>query len=131
MHEFTLDGMHAVAALEQQGQSALAEFEVLDAAMDRVRMANDGTSAQEIGDDEGTRNLLSAAVSCGVRRFVAQSIAFGYADGPLRHGEEDPLNVDADGQAGISARSKTISPSQQGSQCSIKIAHRLISWRQA
>lgn len=275
MHEFTLDGMHAVAALEQQGQSALAEFEVLDAAMDRVRMANDGTSAQQIGNDdadglrrqqckpgdvsvrmarigpqhrhhrelrwsdlkvgqgaldptpigvgglaqeiaeiavlsplalstmtqslflagasgvigrrltpllvaegwrvfgmtrsadkasrvkdlgaeaivadvfdatavasalskarpdvvihqltdlppgldsnkmaettprnarirhEGTRNLLSAAVSCGVRRFVAQSIAYAYADGPLPHWEEGPLNVDAEGQAGISAR---------------------------
>ena len=54
--------------------------------------------------DEGTRNLLSAAVRCGARRFVAQSIAFAYADGPLPHGEDDPLNIEAEGSAGVSAR---------------------------
>jgi nucleoside-diphosphate-sugar epimerase len=31
---------------------------------------------------EGTRNLLAAAQAAGARRFVAQSIAFGYAPGP-------------------------------------------------
>ncbi|HEY6516429.1 MAG TPA: NAD(P)H-binding protein, partial [Steroidobacteraceae bacterium] len=54
--------------------------------------------------DEGTRNLLCAAIAAGVRRFVAQSIAFAYADGPLPHGEQDKLAVDAEGRAGISAR---------------------------
>jgi nucleoside-diphosphate-sugar epimerase len=41
--------------------------------------------------DEGTRNLVSASVNAGVRRFIAQSIAFVYAEGPLPHREEDPL----------------------------------------
>lgn len=41
--------------------------------------------------DEGTRNLVEAAVHAGAKRFIAQSIAFIYADGPLPHREEDPL----------------------------------------
>ena len=41
--------------------------------------------------DEGTRNLVAAAVLAGAKRLVAQSISFVYADGPLPHGEEDPL----------------------------------------
>lgn len=43
----------------------------------------------------GTRNLVDAALGAGVRRMVAQSIAFAYApgDGPAR--ESDPLHLDA------------------------------------
>lgn len=43
----------------------------------------------------GTRNLVDAARSAGVRRMVAQSIAFAYApgEGPAR--ESDPLHLDA------------------------------------
>jgi len=41
--------------------------------------------------DEGTRNLVEAAVLAGAKRLIAQSISFIYADGPLPHGEEDPF----------------------------------------
>ncbi len=41
--------------------------------------------------DEGTRNLVAAAVHAGAKRMIAQSIAFVYADGPLPHHEADPL----------------------------------------
>jgi nucleoside-diphosphate-sugar epimerase len=41
--------------------------------------------------DEGTGNLVAAAVHAGARRFIAQSISFIYAEGPLPHREEDPL----------------------------------------
>jgi nucleoside-diphosphate-sugar epimerase len=41
--------------------------------------------------EEGTRNLVSAAVGAGAKRLIAQSIAFVYAEGPLPHREEDPL----------------------------------------
>jgi nucleoside-diphosphate-sugar epimerase len=46
---------------------------------------------------EGTRNLVDAARAAGVRRIVAQSIAFAYAPGPAGtvHGEGDPLYLDA------------------------------------
>jgi len=54
--------------------------------------------------DEGTRNLVDAAVRSGVRRLVAQSVAFAYAGARLPHREDDPLAVDAEGRAGVSAR---------------------------
>ena len=54
--------------------------------------------------EEGTRNLVAAALRAGVRRFIAQSIAFAYALGPLPHKESDPLNIDAEGVQGVSAR---------------------------
>lgn len=54
--------------------------------------------------DEGTRNLLAAARRAGVSRVIAQSIAFSYAPGPQPYRESDPLNVDDDRTAGISAR---------------------------
>jgi nucleoside-diphosphate-sugar epimerase len=41
--------------------------------------------------DEGTRNLVSAAVNAGARRLIAQSISFIYADGPSPKMETDPL----------------------------------------
>lgn len=41
--------------------------------------------------DEGTRNLVAAAVLGGARRLIAQSIAFIYAEGRTPHREEDPL----------------------------------------
>jgi nucleoside-diphosphate-sugar epimerase len=42
--------------------------------------------------DEGTRNLVAAAVNAGARRLVAQSIGFIYAQGnPKPHREDDPL----------------------------------------
>ncbi len=47
--------------------------------------------------EEGTRNLVAAALACGARRLVAQSIAFAYAEGPLPHREEDPLDPNAIG----------------------------------
>lgn len=52
---------------------------------------------------EGTRNLVAAAQAAGVKRMVAQSVAFAYAsaDGPRI--ESDPLNLHAGGAAGKSA----------------------------
>lgn len=47
--------------------------------------------------DVGTRNLLAAAVAAGVKRMVAQSLAFVYAPGPLPHREEAPLHLDDPG----------------------------------
>jgi nucleoside-diphosphate-sugar epimerase len=53
---------------------------------------------------EGTRNLVAAAQQSGVRRVIAQSIAFVYAPGPpgTIHRESDPLI--SDGQASPSFR---------------------------
>jgi 2-alkyl-3-oxoalkanoate reductase len=45
--------------------------------------------------EEGTRNLVDAAVAAGARRIVAQSIAFVYAPGGGVKKEDDPLFDDA------------------------------------
>jgi len=42
---------------------------------------------------EGTRNLIATAQAAGARRFIVQSIAFGYAPGGEPHPETDPLNL--------------------------------------
>ena len=54
--------------------------------------------------DEGTRNLVAAAVAGGASRFIAQSIAWAYAEGPTPHHEDDPLDPTAEGSRGISMR---------------------------
>jgi nucleoside-diphosphate-sugar epimerase len=54
--------------------------------------------------DEGTRNLVAAAVAAGVRQLVAQSIAWAYAPGPEPHAEDDPLDLAAEGSRAISVR---------------------------
>ena len=45
---------------------------------------------------EGTRNLVRAAAMAGVRRVIAQSIAFAYAPGEGARSEDDPLDVNAE-----------------------------------
>jgi nucleoside-diphosphate-sugar epimerase len=42
--------------------------------------------------EEGTRNLVAAAVGAGAKRMIAQSIGFAYAPGPLPHSEDAPLD---------------------------------------
>ena len=54
--------------------------------------------------EEGTRNLLDAARAGGAQRFVAQSIAFAYAPGPLPYSEESALATDAPDPLGMTAR---------------------------
>jgi nucleoside-diphosphate-sugar epimerase len=51
---------------------------------------------------EGTRNLVAAALEAGVRRFIAQSIAWVYAPGVEPHTEDDPLDVHAEGGRAVS-----------------------------
>jgi nucleoside-diphosphate-sugar epimerase len=41
--------------------------------------------------DEGTRNLVAAAVHAGAKRLIAQSISFIYDEGAKPHRETDPL----------------------------------------
>jgi nucleoside-diphosphate-sugar epimerase len=75
----------------------------LPPGLDPARMA-DATPRNARLRDEGTRNLIAAAVRAGVQRFVAQSIAFAYAGDVMPHREEEALAVEAEGRAGVSAR---------------------------
>jgi nucleoside-diphosphate-sugar epimerase len=53
---------------------------------------------------EGTRNLMAAAQAAGVKRVIAQSIAFVYAPGETPRHESDPLDVGAEGIRGITVQ---------------------------
>jgi nucleoside-diphosphate-sugar epimerase len=52
---------------------------------------------------EGTRNLVAAARAAAARRFIVQSIAFGYAAGVGPRTEADSLNL-ADGPRVVTVR---------------------------
>jgi nucleoside-diphosphate-sugar epimerase len=54
--------------------------------------------------DEGTRNLIAAAVAAGAKRLIAQSIAFAYAPGPLPYNEASPLDSAATGVISLEAQ---------------------------
>ncbi len=45
----------------------------------------------------GTHNLVAAAIAAGVKRMVAQSIAFAYEPGPIPYLEDSPLNLNDPG----------------------------------
>lgn len=47
--------------------------------------------------DEGTRNLIAAAVAAGAARFVAQSIGWAYREGAMPYHETQPLDTEAAG----------------------------------
>ena len=52
---------------------------------------------------EGTLNLIAAAKVAAARRFIVQSIAFGYAPGGEPHTEADPFDL-ADGPRAVTVR---------------------------
>ena len=51
---------------------------------------------------EGTANVVAAARTAGVKRIIAQSIAWAFAPKPLPFIESDPLDVNATGSRAIS-----------------------------
>lgn len=75
----------------------------LPAGLDPAKMI-EATQRNARIRSEGTRNLVEAGIRAGVRRFIAQSVAFAYADGPSPYTESAPLAVHAEGRAGVSAR---------------------------
>jgi nucleoside-diphosphate-sugar epimerase len=99
---FDARALHRIIAAAQPAV-LIHQLTDLPPGLDMAQM-EDATRRNARIRDEGTRNLVAASSRAGVRRLVAQSIAFAYADGKLPHTEEDPLAVEADGRAGISAR---------------------------
>lgn len=72
----------------------------LPPGLDPSRMA-EATQRNAHMRQEGTRNLVAAALQAGARRLVAQSIAWMYAPGGEPHSEDDPLDVHAEGSRAI------------------------------
>jgi nucleoside-diphosphate-sugar epimerase len=65
----------------------------LPPALDPAKMAEAAVRTDSLREI-GTRNLVAAAVAAGVKRMVAQSLAFVYAPGPMPYREDAPLNLD-------------------------------------
>jgi nucleoside-diphosphate-sugar epimerase len=99
---FDADQLRA-AVIRAQPMVVVHQLTDLPPDLDPAKMDEAMVRTQRIRD-EGTRNLVSAALAAGAKRLVAQSVAFNYAAGPKPHGEDDPLDVDAPGGQGISAR---------------------------
>jgi nucleoside-diphosphate-sugar epimerase len=91
------------AVVEAKPQVVIHQLTDLPSGLDPALMA-EATMRNARIRDEGTRNLVSAAIQAGAERFIAQSVSFAYAEGELPHKESDPLAVNAEGRAGISAR---------------------------
>ncbi len=74
----------------------------LPPALDPARMEQARLRNARIRE-EGTANLVAAAVSAGAGRLVAQSIAFAYAPGETPYREDAPLDLDDPGM-GVTVR---------------------------
>jgi nucleoside-diphosphate-sugar epimerase len=66
-----------------------------------------GTQRNARMRSQGTQNLVAAALGAGVRRLVAQSIAWMYAPGKEPHSEDDALDIDASGARAITVAGVT------------------------
>jgi nucleoside-diphosphate-sugar epimerase len=98
------DALSLTAAVaEAEPEVIVHQLTDLPPVLDPARMV-EATARNARIRDEGTRNLVQAAVGARARRFIAQSIAFAYAEGPTPHDEGDALAVAAEGRAGVSAR---------------------------
>lgn len=89
------------AAVSARPDIVIHQLTDLPAGLDPSRMGEAIVRNARIRD-EGTRNLVRAAIAAGARRMVAQSIAWAYAAGPEPHTEADPLDSGAQGDRGIS-----------------------------
>lgn len=83
--------------------SVIHQLTDLSAGLDPARMAEAVRNNARIRD-EGTRNLIAAAIAAGSDRLIAQSIAWAYRPGATPYDETSPLDVDAEGARGISVR---------------------------
>ena len=92
------------AILEAQPDVVMHQLTDLPQVFDRehFRASLAGNAKVRI---DGTTNLVAAARAAGVRRLIAQSIAFAYAEGTEPHRESDPLaSAEGDSLGAISAR---------------------------
>jgi nucleoside-diphosphate-sugar epimerase len=88
-----LDGEAVAAAVrEARPDAVIHQLTAIPQRLDPRRIERDFALNDRLRS-EGTRHLVTAARDSGVRRIIAQSIAFAYEPGPAGtvHGEDDPL----------------------------------------
>ena len=93
----------ATAVLDAKPEIVIHQLTDLSAIDDPARRSGALARNARIRD-EGTRNLVAAALKAGARRLIAQSIAWAYAPGPRPYGEDHPLDMNAEGDRGVSVR---------------------------
>jgi nucleoside-diphosphate-sugar epimerase len=91
------------AVLRAKPDVVVHQLTDLPPALDPARMAEARGRNAHIRE-EGTRNLIAAALAAGARRLVAQSVAFAYAAGPLPYREEDPIDVGTPDKPNVSGQ---------------------------
>ena len=100
---FDADRLCAVL-VESQADIVIHQLTDLPPGLDPSRMVEARIRNARLRET-GTKNLVAAAIAAGVRRVVAQSIAFAYAPGPMPFDESAALNVAATDEASaLSAR---------------------------
>jgi nucleoside-diphosphate-sugar epimerase len=90
----------SAAVLEAQPDIIVHQLTDLPRGLDPSQMT-EGTQRNARMRSQGTQNLVAAALGAGVRRVVAQSIAWMYAPGKEPHSEDDVLDIDASGTRAI------------------------------
>jgi nucleoside-diphosphate-sugar epimerase len=89
-------------AMERIGPaSVIHQLTDLPAGLPPEKMAQ-AVAANARIRDEGTRNLVAAAVAAGATKFVAQSIAWAYREGAMPYDEMQPLDTEATGARRVS-----------------------------
>jgi len=98
------DRVALAEALKRSGaQHVLHQLTDLPPALDPAQMERAVGHNARIRD-EGTRNLVDAALAAGCSTIVAQSIAWAYAPGAQPYVETQPLDLQAEGKRGVSVR---------------------------
>ena len=97
---FDQNGLRAAVAAARP-EIVIHQLTDLPAGLDPSKMAEAAPRNARIRD-EGTRNLVEAAKAAGVKRLIAQSIAWVYAPGSEPHAETDPLDSGAEGGRAVS-----------------------------
>jgi nucleoside-diphosphate-sugar epimerase len=90
----------SAAVLEAHPDIVVHQLTDLPPGLDPSQMT-EGTRRNARMRSKGTQNLVAAALGAGVRRLVAQSIAWMYAPGNEPHSEDDLLDIDASGTRAI------------------------------
>jgi len=90
----------SAAVLEAHPDIVVHQLTDLPPGLDPSQMT-EGTQRNARMRSQGTQNLVAAALGAGVRRIVAQSIAWMYAPGNEPHSEDDLLDIDAGGTRAI------------------------------
>jgi nucleoside-diphosphate-sugar epimerase len=81
----------AKAVVAAKPEAVIHQLTDLPPALDPARMAAARAKNNRIRD-EGTRNLVAAAIAAGATRLIAQSISFAYAAGPRPYAEDAPID---------------------------------------